>query len=238
MLLERATALAAKLRDYEKLKGSADEAAQFNTRATQFAAVADSVARVNDGLAGLGSAGVPVAFAPREAAALAQKAQTLRAAIQQSPTAINDPPFDLKYEFTDRLRAVAGAAEQATTLAWKDYVAKRADFGAEDVLSALGKVSQFASSVAKIRARRTEIGSLGEALPANPAVAVGRIDALLAEHDVAWSELSADDIPRDVIGFIRAAAANEGAALGALTAEVQAWLVRRELLGAFRIRLR
>jgi hypothetical protein len=186
----------------------------------------------------LDQAGVSVDFAPSEGAALAERAETLRVAIRQNPAVINDPPFDLKYDFTDRLRGIAGAAEEATTSAWKAYVARRADFGAEDVLGALGKVSQFASSVAKIRARRAEIGSLGEALPANPAATVGRIDALLGEHDAAWSELSADDIPPDVIGFIRAAAANEGAALGALTPEVQAWLVRRDLLNAFRIRLR
>jgi hypothetical protein len=238
MLLDRAAALATKLSDYQKLKGAADEATQFNTRATQFAAVADSVARASDGLARLRAADVPVEFAPGDGAGLAEKAQTLRAAVQQDPAAINEPPFDLKYAFTDRLRGVADAAEQTTTLAWKAYVARRADFGSEDVLAALGKVHQFAGSVAKIRARRAEIASLGETVPPNPAAAKARIDTLLTEHDAAWSDLSADDIPRDVIGFIRAAAAGDGAPLGALTAEVQAWLVKRELLAAFRIRLR
>ncbi|HLZ78323.1 MAG TPA: hypothetical protein VKQ09_03195 [Sphingomonas sp.] len=238
MLLDRAAALATKLSDYQKLRGAADEATQFSTRATQFGAAADRVARASDGLAKLRAAGVPVEFAPSEGAALAEKARNLRAAIQEDPAVINDPPFDLKYAFTDRLLGVVAAAEQATTLAWKAYVATRADFGSEDVLAALSKVPQFAVGVAKIRACRAQIASLGETVPPDPAAAKARISALLAEHDAAWSDLSADDIPRNVIGFIRAAAAGDGAPLGALTPEVQDWLIRRELLAAFRIRLR
>jgi hypothetical protein len=56
-------------------------------------------------------------------------------------------------------------------------------------------------------------------------------------HDAAWSELSAEDIPADVINFIRAAG-SEGAALTAYSDEVQTWLASRNLMGAFRIKIR
>jgi hypothetical protein len=50
-------------------------------------------------------------------------------------------------------------------------------------------------------------------------------------------ELSAEDIPSSIVSFIRAAAA-EGAPLATYTDQVQAWLESRNLLNAFRIRLR
>ena len=73
-------------------------------------------------------------------------------------------------------------------------------------------------------------------MPVDPSVVVARMNALLKEHDAAWAELSADDIPPSVLSFIRAAA-GAGAPLKGFTAEVQAWLAERDLLTAFRIRL-
>jgi hypothetical protein len=63
------------------------------------------------------------------------------------------------------------------------------------------------------------------------------LDALVADHNAAWAELSAEDIPGTVISFIRDAA-NEGALLTTYIDEVRTWLESRNLLNAFRIRLR
>jgi hypothetical protein len=236
MLLERARDLTAKIAQYQKLKGAADESEQFHTRADQFARAAERIARVRQGLEKLSTAGVDVSFEPSDGAAYAVKAKTLRAALQANPAAINDPPFDLKHEFVDRLAGIATAADEAMREAWTAYVAKRAPFGSDDVLSALAVVPQFRASVAKIRRCRVDISALGNGLPADPGAAVARMDALLKEHDTAWAELSADDIPANVVDFIRAAA-GAGAPLKGFTADVQAWLAERDLLTAFRIRL-
>jgi len=236
MLLERAADLTAKIAQYQKLKGAADESEQFHTRADQFVKVAERVSGVRLGLRKLIDAGVEVGFEPSDGAAYSAKAKTLRAVLQGNPAAINDPPFDLKHEFVDRLGAIAAAADQAMLEAWTTYVAKRAPFGSDDVLSALAVVPQFQASVAKIRRCRAEISALGNGLPADPSATVTRMDALLKEHDAAWADLSADDIPSSVVGFIRAAA-GAGAPLKGFTSEVQAWLEERDLLTAFRIRL-
>lgn len=236
MLLERAAGLTAKIAEYQKLKAAADESEQFLTRAKQLTDVAERIARVRQALDRLTNAGVDVSFEPSDGAAYAAKAKALRAALQTNPAVINEPPFNLKYEFADRLTGIAKAADQAMREAWKGYVAKRAAFGSEDVLTALTAVPQFHASVAKIRRCRTEISALGNDLPTDPNAAVARIDALEEEHDAAWSVLSADDIPPSVVGFIRAAA-GQGAPLEALTDEVTSWLAGRALLAAFRIRL-
>jgi hypothetical protein len=238
MLLERATGLAARITQYHNLKGAADEAAQFETRANQLGAISERIARTRAALCKLADAGVTISFVPSDGAGYAAKAKALRTAIQDNPAAINDPPFDLKNEFIDRLAAIAGGAEKAMTEAWRAYVAKRADFGSNsDVLSALSEVSQFRPSVTKIRQCRSDISALGKSLPLDPQTAVARLDALVAEHNAAWAELSAEDIPSSILSFIRAAA-NEGTPLATYTDEVRAWLESRNLLNAFRIRLR
>ena len=237
MLLERSASLAAKITEYQKLRSMADEAEQFQTRANQFSTLSERISRTREALGKLASAGITVRFALTDGLGYATKARTLRAAIQDNPTAINAPPFDLKNDFTDRLAGIVVAVELAMTEAWKAHVAKRADFGSNDVLSALAQVPQFRSSVTKIRPCRTNIAALGNSLPPDPKATVARLDALVREHDAAWSELSAEGIPPSVVVFIRAAA-NEGALLTAYSDEVRTWLERRSLLNAFRIRLR
>lgn len=237
MLLERAAGLAAKITQYQKLKASADEAEHFQTRANQFGALSEKISGTRVALETLANAGVRISFIPSDGKSYAAKAKTLRTAIQENPTAINNPPFDLKHEFADRISGIAGAAEKAMTDGWKAYVAQRADFGTSDVLSALAEVPQFRSSVTKIRQCRNDIAALGSGLPSDPLATIARLNALVAEHDTAWATLSADNIPPSVISFIRATA-NEGAPLTAYTNEVRTWLEGRNLANAFRIRLR
>lgn len=237
MLLERATGLAAKIEKYRELANAADQAEQFQTRASQFGGVAESVTRARQALDQLVEAGVPVEFVLTEGTGYAAKAKELREAINSNPAAINDPPFDLKYEFIDRLNAIVAKANQAMMDAWKAFVAKGSDFGSDDVLSALAAVPQFQKSIARIHECRSDMATIGNSMPSDPQVAVGRLNALVAAQKAAWAELSAEDIPKGVLSFVRAAA-SEGAALATYTDEVRTWLGSRNLLTAFRIRLR
>ncbi len=237
MLLERATEQATRIAKYQMLKRAADNAGQFQTRAKQFGDLAKRIAETRADLEALADAGVDVSFAPIEGVGYATKAETLRAAIQADPAAINDPPFDLKYMFIDRIAGIASTADKAMTDAWKAYVAKRVDFGTNEVLSALAAVPQFGPAVIKIRHCRKEIDDLGKRRPTDPKAAVARIDALVFEHETAWATLLADEIPPTVIAFFRATA-DEGAPLTAYSEEVRAWLESRNLLDAFQIRTR
>lgn len=237
MLLDRAATLAAKINTYQKLKNSAAEAEQFGTRARQFETASHLMTGLRETLSALADAGVAVDFEPSDGLGYADKARTLREAIRQDPAKVNDPPFDIKHAFTDRLNGIAGVGHKAASTAWKAHVDKRAAFGADDVLSALGQVPQFRVSVAKIRQIRGEVAALGTSLPPDPKAAIASLDSLLAQHETAWNTLAASDIPSSVVAFIRAAA-NSEAPLSSYTSEVQTWLESRNLLGAFLIKLR
>lgn len=237
MLLDRAATLATKINTYQKLKNSAAEAEQFSTRAKQFETASQLMAGLRETLTALADAGVPVEFEPNDGLGYADKARTLREAIKEDPAKVKDPPFDIKHAFTDRLNHIASAGHKAASAAWKAYVDNRAAFGADDVLSALSQVPQFRVSVAKIRQIRGEMAAYGASLPADPESAIASLDSLVSQHEAAWNTLAASDIPSSVVAFIRAAA-NSEALLSAYTSEVQTWLESRNLLGAFRIKLR
>ena len=237
MLLDRAATLATKINTYQKLKNTAEEADQFATRASQFGGVSLLIARLRETLVALDDAGVPVDFQPSDGVGYADKARVLREAIKADPAKLNDPPFDIKHAFTDRLNGIVTAGHKAAGAAWKAYVDRRAAFGAEHVLSALAQVPQFRVSVTKIRQIRSDVAALGAGLPSDPKEAIPRLDALVSQHEAAWASLDASDIPSSVIAFIRAAANND-ALLSSFTPEVQAYLTSRNLLGAFRIKLR
>lgn len=237
MLLERAGALASKISSYHKLKNTADEAEQFLTRASQFATLSEKVARARATLAKLAEAGVEIGFAAVDGSGYAAKARILREAVHVNPAAINDPPFDLKHEFADRVSAIAVAAEKASVVAWQSYVEKRADFGDDDVLNTLAKIPQFRLSISRISQIRIDVARFGAMLPDDPKGAISKLDALIDEHETAWKALAADDIPPSVVAFIRAAASSE-ALLSAFTQDVRTWLESRNLLNAFRIKLR
>ncbi|MCA2411256.1 hypothetical protein [Rhizobium leguminosarum] len=237
MLLERASRLAAKITEYQKLKATADEAEQFQSRANQLTTVSDKLSRTRISLKNMREAGVTVDFVPADGMTLADRAKALRAAISNNPSAVNDPPFNIKHEFLDRVAAINSAAERTITASWKSYVRRRADFGSSDVLDALNAIPQFRPSVSKIRQCRNAVEALGNSLPVDPKATISSLNTLVAEHEKSWSDLSAEDISSDVVKFIRDAA-SDGASLTSFSEEVKKWLDARNLTAAFRIRLK
>ncbi|WP_425985279.1 hypothetical protein [Ensifer sp. R-19] len=236
MLLERAAGLATKIAEFQRLKGAADEAAIFQTRANQFTALAGKLSLALQSLRDFSEAGVRVPVFNSDARSYAAKAKQLREALVDNPSIINDPPFDLKYEFADRINAIALSAEKGLSASWSAYVAQRADRGSTEVLGALAAIPQFQESVRKIRQCRSAIESIGAIVPSDPKAAIKQINTFVTDLEKAWAELSADDIPASVITFIRTAA-SEGAMLASFTEEVRTWLNDKGLTSAFRIRL-
>src|SRR5262245_24544033 len=121
MLLDRASELSAKIALYAQLKSTAEEAAYFETRASQFDNVAVNLQTTRERIAKLREAKVPMQFLPKEGATLLERTRALRTAVRSSPHSLADPPFDLKYAFMDRLRAIHDAAERAMLEAWRVY---------------------------------------------------------------------------------------------------------------------
>lgn len=235
MLLERAGGLASRIGQYAKLKAAANEASLFRTRADQIGQAADLLAQARAALERFRTAGVPVDFHPLNAPELSGRAATLRDIVTETPAALVDPPFNLKYEFTDRLKGLVAAVHGAISDGWRAYIAAHGPGGNDEILNALGELPQMRAGVNRIRGYRQRAAALAESLPADPATAVAQLKALAADHDAAWAELTADAVPQSVILFLRATV--QGASVSALTPEVRTWLETRNLLGSFKIRI-
>ncbi|WP_420566415.1 hypothetical protein [Thalassobaculum sp.] len=236
MLLERARKLSDQLKQFQKVKAAARDAQRFGTRARQFSEAARKIGALRGDLAALKKAGIAVAFQPANGSLLSTRASDLRARVAEDPSAIDHPPFDLKYEFVDRLNAIADSGRAAAIRAWREDVGEQAGTGSQEILNVLQELPQLRAGVTQIRELRKEIIGLSETLPEDPVAARARVRELAEQMQAAWGELDASDIPEEVIAFIRQAAAR-GAPLTNLTSNILNWLTARSLTDSFRIRL-
>lgn len=237
MLLDRANDLSAKITKYSRLKSSIVEAKPFETRATQFTDISEKLAFVLVRLERLSEDGVEVVFMPQDGEILASRAAVLREGVQTDPSCLNDPPFDLKYEFTDRLLGICRSADAEMLSAWRCFIHDNSDSTSDEILDALHAVLQYRPVVSKIRACRTQLVALASMVPVDAKAAISQIRTIVQEHRVAWEEMTVDGIPDSIIGFLRDCAA-EGATLAGLTEEVWGWLEKRNLLNSFRIKIK
>jgi hypothetical protein len=237
MLLERAKGLAVEIEQFERLKGSADQAKRFETRAAQFAAVAQRLSNTATAMKSLREAGVAVDFLPKDSSVLAERAAKLVAGFRSDPNSLNDPGFDVKYQFLDRLLAIAATGDEASLAAWQRYVKMNSYTAADEILVALASIPDYRAIVGRIRAIRARLEALAESVPSVPTAAIAEMNKIAAEHRTAWSEMTAGDIPGPVIAFLRDCAA-DGASVAAFTEGVKAWFSSRNLLHVFRIKIR
>ncbi|WP_116327926.1 hypothetical protein [Cupriavidus phytorum] len=236
MLLERATGLAENLDHYQKLKVAAKAADIVRTRTDQIGKAAALIAKAREAIDRFKAAGVAIEFAPANADDLSEKATTLRAIAAETPVGLADPPFNIAYDFTDRLKGIAIGADTAIREGWRRYIDANSPGGSDEVLDALGKLPQLRDGVIRIRQCRQKIAALAATPPTDPARAIDELRGLVAEHRAAWTALTSDNVPDAVIRFLRACA-GEGAQVAALTLEVRNWLESRDLLDSLRIRI-
>ena len=178
MLLERATGLADKINRYQSLKAAAGQAEMYRTRANQLGQVRTSLTEARAALERFHVSGVRVDFVALNADALEEKATTLRDIVQADPTVLANPPFNLKFDFTDRLLGIGTSAREAIDRAWVQYVAAHGPTGSSEVLDALAKLPQFQLSVARIRRCHQSIEELTKRTPADPEKAIETSNAI------------------------------------------------------------
>lgn len=236
MLLERASGLAERIERYQKLKEAAKVASLVSTRATQIGAAAEHLTQARAALSRFAKAGINVQYAPAGALELTEKATRLRAIAAADPAGLADPSFNVAHEFTNRLKALADAANRSIEEAWRRFVAEHTPSGSDEVVEALGKLPQMRAGANRIRQCRQKVADLAATVPSDPAGAIEQLKRLSAEHGLAWAELTADSVPPSVLQFLRACAA-DGAPVTALTDEVRIWLESRDLIASFRIRI-
>jgi hypothetical protein len=236
MLLDRALGLTEKIGRYQKLKTAALQAQMYKTRALQLEQARNLLAVTQETIRQFDEVAIHIDFEATNADLLLSNATSLRDMFMADPGVLASPPFDLKFDFIDRISGLADFARIAIEKAWRSYVEGRAVIGSSEVLDALMRLPQFRASVLSIKACNERINRLAAQVQPDLTLAVENLNGHVQELRSAWATISAEGIPDTVIQFLRASAA-EGVPLDMLTDETCKWLESRGLLNAFRVRI-
>lgn len=237
MLLEKADALGARIAEYQKLREQAHHAQTFETRAGQLQKSASGLTDAVAALKALQSASVPVAFKMASKDQTRTRTAQLQEGFARDPAYVDDPGFDMRYEYAVPLGGLAESVRTAALKAWEAHVATRRERVSADILNALRAVPEYRSIVSKVQRCQEQIEVLAKVLPTDIAAADRQLTELAEEQRTAWRQMTGGELPESVILFLRASM-GDGAELRLLTAEVLDWLKSRGLDTAFRIKPR
>lgn len=237
MLLEKADALGKRIAEYRKLKEQAHHAQAFETRAQQLQKSASGLAAAVATMKALDAAGVTVAFKMSSKDQTRSRTMQLQEGFASDPAYIDDPGFDLRFEYAVPLSGLTEGVKTAGLTAWQAHVAARREKVSTDILNALRAVAEYRSIVATVQRCQEQIENLARTLPADVAAADRELTDLAEQQRAAWQKLTGGELPDSVILFLRASM-GDGAELRLLSPEVLEWLKSRSLDTAFRIKPR
>jgi uncharacterized damage-inducible protein DinB len=149
------------------------------------------------------------------------------------------PDTALAKSFTqmqEKLVRVLEPLEKSQADAWTNYATEKLRTLPEELLSILQKIPAFAPTVNEVRSRAAALAQKSKT-PPRSAEEFAAFQRALEEIDAAWRKLGSDNVPPEVVAFLREAVSQRGAPLELLTDSVRAWLVSHKVNPSFRIRL-
>jgi hypothetical protein len=235
MLLDDAAALRAQLANHEALKEARKQSQVYRSRAQQFAPLAQGLSTARSDWEGLRDAGVRI-DAPEPKPGLRARASEILERFQADRSSLAAADDALRFQFVTAVRNAAEDFAACTSDAWGAHVADHADFPSDDVLSALAAIPSYAAPVQRIREAAADVRRLLERPPAvaQVATALAQLEAAGKKKDQALAAMQGDDLPAEVLAFLRKTGQG-GAALSEFTDAVRKWLTDRNLMSAFRI---
>jgi hypothetical protein len=237
MLLDKANTIVARIAHYQTLKKQAQHAQAFETRAAQLQRAASGLRSAVDVMKGLNTAGILVGFKLSSKDQLQARTTQLSKGFASDPAFVDDPGFNLQYDYAVPLNGLSEGIKSATLKAWQSHVASLREQVSSDILNALRAVPEYRPIVATVQRTQEQIDRLAGTLPTDIANANTLLTQLTNEQRDAWQRLTGGDLPRSVVSFLRASM-GDGAELQLLTTEVIDWLKTRSLDSAFRIKPR
>lgn len=237
MLLDKARNLSERITRYQTLREQAHNAQTFETRANQFEKAASGLNNAVSVMKALNESGIPVVVRLSTKDQTRKKTESLLQGFRGDTAFVDNPGFDLRFEFLTPLKGLADSVASTSLGAWQKNVDARRERVSQDILNALKAVPAYRPIVAKVQNCQVQIEAIANSLPTDVASANLRVTEIASEQREAWRQLTGGELPEDVILFLRASM-GDGAELRLLTAAVIDWLKSRGLDGAFRIKPR
>ena len=117
---------------------------------------------------------------------------------------------------------------------WKQYVETKNPVINEELLNVLSRINAFKSTVEKVRKLNSKIEEMKSTLPENQSD-IDNFLSIIHSLNETWQKLGSDNVPGEVLEFLKAAVSPRGADLNLLTDEVRVWLKMNDVIHSFRI---
>lgn len=135
--------------------------------------------------------------------------------------------------FKSNVEGLKTALREQLSRTWKNYLFQHMPSTNNEMLSILAGVEAFKQTIQRIQ--RLDLQIQQAEFPKS-SEEFESADRLIDQLKQTWNSLSSNEVPEDVLRFLRAAA-NQGAPIDLLTPEVKDWLTRHRIAGSLRIRL-
>ena len=236
-MLSRAAKLETSVQELGVLRGLRDQAQALRTRANQFADAHARTQAVIGHCRILVDSRIMKTFSAGSGNALAAYALELKTRVESDPAVILSPDLDIGPRFIQPLKLLMDRLQKDAENQWSEWLEGQIPQIGSALLEILGRISDFRTPIAEVRTKQQHLGSIAKTLPSDQQdIATAR--TLAEEFTIAWRELNAENLPQEILEFLRDAGTHQGASLSKLTPAVLAYLVEHRLQNSFTVRTR
>lgn len=168
-----------------------------------------------------------------------EELKTLRSIAVQLKGKFEESPEWIKEQgtlrpLTSKIDFIKKQVEVEVKLNWEEYVKNDLPSIHNDVLVVMAKIPSFSDKVNRITVLYQEVF---EGMESIPVLEKELEEVIMKKNELIkeWNSLGADDVPPEVLTFIRSAASKQGAYLTYLTPEVLLWLRQHKIQSFFKI---
>jgi len=153
---------------------------------------------------------------------------------QQNPEWILDNNNFDKTKLQSGINKRTTKLKQQLSISWQNYLRRNLPTTNQELLNILDKIEDFKFSIQQIRRLESQIKP--ESLPKDEEE-FDQIKNLIEQLNKTWNTLNAENVPDEVLTFLKAAGNNTGASLELLNPTVMTWIREHKLEHSLRIRL-
>lgn len=239
LLRDRAMRLQTRVAELSRLRGVANQALRFHTRADELERPTQEIEVWVHVLDVFRQHGVPVSLDASVATAIRQMSARLATDFAANPETILEADPVLRRNFWSPLGNLPNLLRAAIQTAWVAYVDSAVPSRHEELLDVLIALPSFREQVSKIRSLYRTVDDLktGFTPSADIAATLEQPRRLAADITHAVAQLEGPGVPAEALAFVKAASAHPGATMEQFTETVQQWLSEHNLLNAVRLRL-
>ena len=232
MLLEDCTKLTGLSKEVTTLRMYAKDLKDFRTRQEQIRQALNEIKPLVFALRAFRERGIVDIETDQKTSQLLTEVAAIAAGFQADRGWLIGQQFNLR-SFQAKVKSLKDDLNEQLKRAWTAYCAQHLRGTNEELLGILVKIDTFRDAVQRIQTLTKQLR--GIEFPRDNEH-FSQIDVKIAQLSQAWNSLRSDEVPEDVVQFLKAAAIG-GASIDRLTPEVMSWLVDREIVNSFCVRL-